>query len=104
MNDINEEPKRIQFANGCMLDCIGSSRSQIVPIMMASPRYIANRTPYTTASRRLLIQDRWSKIIVVATVLLVDGSLSISIKLPPEVIFFVLDFSVSAADDDSQEF
>lgn len=94
----------MQFANGCMLDCMGGRRSQTVPIMMASPRYMAKRTPYTTASRRLLIQDRWSNIQIVVIILLPNASFSLSVRLPPPELILRLVASANAAGDDVQEF
>jgi hypothetical protein len=44
-----------------MLDWVGESRSQTVPIMMARPRYMAIRMPYATISRWDLIKERWTR-------------------------------------------
>src|SRR5438046_9483612 len=64
------DPKRMQLANGCRLDCVGGRRNQTVPIRMARPRYIPKRKPYTKTSLRLLIQERSSRVHVVLRILL----------------------------------
>ena len=45
MKDMNADPKKIAFVNGCIEDWTGGRRSQTVPIMIARPIYMAKRIP-----------------------------------------------------------
>jgi hypothetical protein len=61
MKDMKAPPKKIALVKAWMLDWVGESRSQTVPIMMARPRYMAIRMPYATISRWDLMKERWTR-------------------------------------------